>query len=321
MLRSDASPWASRTGRRVAVCALTYRRPVGLRRLLAGLAELRVPPALARDVEVVIVDNDPAGSGASVVAEGARRLPWPLRYVVEPRRGIAHGRNRAVAEARGADLVAFLDDDERPNPSWLTGLLVTHRETGADVVTGPVLPVFEEPPPEWVRRGAFFERRRHPHGARIHYARTSNVLITRPLLDRWPGPFETDFALNGGDDTHFFKRAHLAGARIVWSETAIVSEWIPPSRVSARWLLTRAYRRGTTLSQCLVRLEDSPRRRAKRLGAAGYLIATGGAVAAVGALRGREHRVAGLRRVWHGGGLARGLFGAMHPEYLEVHGR
>src|SRR5919107_3475810 len=108
---------------RVAVCACTYLRPRGLARLLEGLAALEVPDGVA--VEVVIVDNDAAGSGRSVVDAAREGFPFPLRYVVEPARGIVAARNAAVAEASadGPVPVAFLDDDEWPAPRWLAELL------------------------------------------------------------------------------------------------------------------------------------------------------------------------------------------------------
>ena len=67
------------------------------------------------------------------------------RYVHEPRPGISHARNRGVAEAKG-DFVAFIDDDELPAPNWLESLLLTQRTYRADVVLGPVRPVFDRPP-------------------------------------------------------------------------------------------------------------------------------------------------------------------------------
>ncbi|MES2541481.1 MAG: glycosyltransferase family 2 protein, partial [Pseudomonadota bacterium] len=60
---------------------------------------------VAVPVELVLVDNSPEGS--------ARAIPAPdfVRYVHEPRTGVAQARNRGVAEARGG-YVIFLDDDE-----------------------------------------------------------------------------------------------------------------------------------------------------------------------------------------------------------------
>ena len=72
-----------------------------------------------------------------------------------PERGIAQVRNALVAAALAEPatrFVAMLDDDEWPEQNWLTQLLRTQKETGADVVRGAVLRVFEAPPPVWAAR-------------------------------------------------------------------------------------------------------------------------------------------------------------------------
>jgi succinoglycan biosynthesis protein ExoM len=307
--------------RSVAVCALTFRRPAGLRALLDGLRALD-PPSDGSSVRLVIVDNDEEATGEEVIRQ-AGPFPWPLTYEVESRRGIAQGRNRAVrlARAAGADVVVFLDDDEVPEPDWLDQLLAVHHDTGADIVTGPVVPVFDEQPPRWVEAGRFFERPRYPTGRRIHYARTSNVLIAMPVFGDEDEPFAEWFGLSGGDDTHFFLRARLAGRRIVWADEATVSEAIPASRVDARWLVKREYRRGNTLSICLRDLMDSPGRRARRAAQGVLRLVQGGLLLLAAPVRGRAGAVQALQRVALGAGLLSGLFGVRYDEYQVVHGR
>ena len=226
---STSSTASSQLGS-VAVCALTYLRPGGLTQLLAGLGALEPPDGV--DVMTIIVDNDPEGSARETIAAAAD-APQPLVYVCEQRRGISHGRNRAMSTAleAGADAVVFIDDDEIPATDWLKNLVDTQRATGADIVTGPVFPVFESPPPQWVVDGQFFERRRHRHHEWIRYATTSSVLIMRRCFDGHPEPFDPDFGLSGGSDTHLFAQLREAGFSIVWCDTAHVHETIPTSRV------------------------------------------------------------------------------------------
>ena len=304
---------------RVAVCALTFRRPQGLEALLAGIAALQPPPNA--DVEVVIVDNDPDGSGRTVVERWRSHLPWPPHYAVEPRRGIPFGRNRAVATAAGADFVAFLDDDEVPDPAWLVQLLDVHRRTGAAVVTGPVLPVFEEPPPAWATRGRFFKGGHRPTGQPMKWARTSNVLIAREVFPPGIPPFNEAMGLNGGDDTHFFMRALMHGHDIVWADDAVVTEAVPATRVRPSWLLRREYRRGNTLSLCLRDLQDSWPRRIRRAAQGAFRIAEGVVLTASGLTRGRAGVIRGLQRVCFGAGLLTGLAGLRYDEYRTTHGR
>lgn len=303
----------------IAVCALTYNRPVGLTRLLDGLAAITPPPAST--IEVIIVDNDPNGSARDLVEGRQSSMPWALRYDVEPERGIPYGRNRAVAMAATADVVVFLDDDEIPEPDWLNELVRVHRAFGAAVVTGPIRPVFDETPPQWVLDGGFFERPRFRTGEEIGYARTSNVLIARRVFPTDIAPFNEAMGLNGGDDTHFFMRAWLEGHRIVWADEAWVSESVPASRVRVRWLLQREYRRGNTLSLCLLDLTDSLWRRVRRLANGLLRIAQGLVLLVVGVFRGRCHQVRALQRISFGAGLLSGLVGVTYLEYRTTHGR
>lgn len=306
----------------VAICCLTFRRPVGLRRALEGIATLSFPAGSEpRQVRVVIIDNDPDESGRKVVDDMRANVPFEIHYAVERARGIPYGRNRAVAESGDVDFVAFIDDDESPEPSWLAELLRVASATGADVVTGPVIPIFEEEPPGWVVQGGFFERRRYPTGAMLHYARTSNVLIEKTWFARWSPPFETGFGLSGGDDTFFFERLHRAGGRIVWADEALVKEWVPSSRTGGRWIIKRGFRVGATLSKTLVLLDPPFSRRAKRVAHGLVRIVAGVATTVAGIIRGRDQMVRGARDVAYGWGLIAGIWGGQLDEYRQIHGR
>jgi succinoglycan biosynthesis protein ExoM len=301
----------------VAVCACTYLRPRGVERLLAELAGIEVPEGVA--VEVVIVDNDAAASARPVV-DGARPgFPFPLRYVVEPERGIVAARNAAVAAAGPVDAVAFLDDDEWPAPRWLAELVRVGEATGADVVTGTVEPVFDEEPPAWVREGRFFERPRHADGERITYARTSNALVEGAALAAHRPPF-VDTGSDGGEDTHLFRRLHLEGRPIVWADHATVYESVPASRVSPRWIVLRQYRYGLTRSAVLRSLGGSPWHRARRA-ALGVLTVLRGLVLLLDVARsGRAAAVRAVATMALGVGLVLGLAGVGHDQYREIHG-
>jgi glycosyltransferase involved in cell wall biosynthesis len=244
-----------------------------------------------------------------------------LRYVVEPRRGIPFGRNTAVATAGDADFIAFIDDDEVPEPSWLGELVRVQRATGAPVVTGPVVARFAEPPPDWISSGGFFDRSRFPDGGRAPWGRTSNVLVAREVFPTDVPPFNEDMVLTGGSDTHFFVRAELAGHAMVWADHAVVTETVPPSRATLGWLLRRQYRRGLVLTMTMIDLRDSPVRRVRRALNGVLRLLAGLGLLATGLVRGRSTMVRGLQRLWFGAGLLAGLAGARYDEYRTIHGR
>jgi succinoglycan biosynthesis protein ExoM len=305
----------------VAVCALTYHRPLGLRRLLVGLRTVAVHGDLCADVTVVIVDNDPKGSARPVVEECAARLPWPVVYVVEPQRGIPAGRNTAVRVAGDVEFVAFIDDDEIPSPRWLEELLEVQRDTGADVVTGPVVPRFEARPPSWAAGGDFFASPRFPTGSSMTWATTSNVLISSAVLAAADPPFHEGMTLSGGSDTHFFMRAHRQGRRMVWADEAVVMEYIPATRAKLRWLVRREFRRGITLSTCLRDLELTPWRAVRRIAHGAVRLLQGFGQMLLAVVVGRHQAVRGLGTMSFGAGLLAGLAGVSYQEYRVVHGR
>ena len=258
----------------VAITALTYRRPNGLRALLDGIfGQVGLDDI---DVRLILIDNDEAGTGRPVL-EAWNPPSWlQVTYAIEPRRGIASARNRSVALAGDVDFLAFIDDDEVPDPKWLAALLAAQRMTGADVVHGPVVPRFEHAPPSWAVAARCFERPTFPHLAPLHYAATNNALIRRASLPSCE-PFDTRYDLAGGEDTNLFERLHRGGAQLRWSADAVVVEVVPPSRVRPSWVLRRSYRRGLTLSSVLIDLSPSPWRLARRAG--GSMVAVGRGVA------------------------------------------
>ena len=273
-------------------------------------------------VTIVVVDNDPARS-AEATCEALRPASrWPLVYVSEPRRGIPFARNASVSSARrlGAELLAFIDDDEAPVPNWLDELLRVMRESGAAVVTGPVLPSFESEVPSWIQRGRFFDRERHRTGSLQERAVTGNVLVRLDLLADMPAPFDERRPLSGGTDTHLFRRIVTGGHRIAWADEAIVHEWNPASRLTAKWLVRRSFRVSSNWSSSEAELEPGIRVRTVRIGKAILRIAQGLALLPVGVVAGRHVLVRAGQHVAAGAGYIAGMTGHELEEYRVTHG-
>ena len=295
-----------------AVCVATYRRPDGLRKLLQSLNELALDGLEDVQLKIVVVDNDRTASARAVVEEFSR-MRWPLDYTVEPSRGEPYARNAALERAGNADIIAFIDDDECADRQWLAELVETQRRTQADVVFGPVLPRFDVTPPRWLVKSGVFDPLDYPPDSAQHFAYVGNTLVRAALFA--DARFSERFARLGGVDTHFFMKAHLRGCKIVWSATARVYESIPPSRMRIAWLVRREFRRGNTLSLCLLELEASTWRRLKRTLHAAARIARGSVFILSAVVRGRAALVLGLRESAFGLGLLAGLFNYEYKEY------
>jgi glycosyltransferase involved in cell wall biosynthesis len=90
--------------------------------------------------EVVVVDNAPTTDAVRVLVEG-RPGGVTYRYTTEPRGGLSWARNAGIAAASG-EIIAFIDDDEQPDPHWLAGIAGGFtRGDGVGCVTGMILPL------------------------------------------------------------------------------------------------------------------------------------------------------------------------------------
>lgn len=242
----------------IGICIATYRRPRGLRTLLRSLSPVASACNPADRFIVVVCDNDPEASARAIVSAEVAGCSWEIRYVVEPRRGIAQARNAAVRASAPCSFLAFIDDDEIPDAQWLQQLLLTQQQFDADVVAGPVLPSFHPHAPRWARVGGFYQRGRYRTGQSIAKAVTGNVLL-RSSVFAGLGGFNERFGLTGGEDSQFFLRAAGAGYRMVWCDEALVHEPVDENRTTLKWLIRRAYQGGSNQARVEMTL-SAPRR-------------------------------------------------------------
>jgi len=229
------------------VCICTFKRAELLKRLLDSLANQRTAGLFS--FSVIVADNHGMQSAHPVVAAFSSVSPVPVAYCMEPQQNIALARNKALERVDG-DFIVFIDDDEFPADDWLHNLLKTCLAYGADGVLGPVKPSFECEPPQWVRKGGFFERPTYPTGSKMRWqeTRTGNVLFRRNILDGLDLPFRPEFA-TAGEDVDFFRRMVDKGCTFVWCKEAVVYEVVPSSRCTRSYLLKRALLRGSNFSK------------------------------------------------------------------------
>lgn len=300
---------------------LTYRRPRDLATLLPLL--VRQARSVARDglaVSILVVDNDAEASARTVVERWGSDSIVSVTYRTEAQAGIAAARNRALTEAEGADLLIFLDDDERPSEHWAERLLTTYAEHGSTAVVGPVVSEFEGELDPWIRAGRFFTRRRLPTGTLVSVAATNNLLLDLRQVRALGLSFDPRFGTAGGEDTLFTRAIVRGGGSMVWCDEAVVVDVVPRSRMTRRWVLARAFSSGNGWSLTSVALAGS---RAGRW-AARSRVAGQGIVRVVGgsgrllvgaAARSRAQRARGARTLARGAGMLTGTFGYTFQEY------
>lgn len=249
----------------ITVCVCTYKR-ASVVDTLASIAAQILPPGWR--TEIVVVDNDEAGSAERSVRDWCARNHVPVRYAVQPARNIAMTRNRTLDLARG-DWLAFIDDDERANPTWLDHLIQTAGQYEADAVIGRVVAIYPPSAPAWARRADPLSRDWGATGARLTTGSTANALLRAELVRQTGIRFDESRGLTGGEDTDFFGRLHAAGARIVVCAEAVVAETIPPGRLQSDYLRSRAVRSGQNYGELRLRSLNPARRLAFMAAASG----------------------------------------------------
>ena len=216
---------------RVSVVIATRDRRASLAATLAALAAVRVP--LDVTWQLVVADNGSTDGTAELLASGDLGRTQLLR-VVESRRGKAHALNAALRISRG-DVIAFLDDDVRPDPSWLEEILRPFRTPGASAVTGAVriAPALERPWLGSTHRAWLAETRPGNDGVGANLAIRREVLADVPEFDPELGPG----ALGLWEDTLFLEQIRAAGREVVCAEGAAVTHHFDASRLGRpAWL-------------------------------------------------------------------------------------
>jgi glycosyltransferase involved in cell wall biosynthesis len=219
----------------VAICVPTFRRNQLLAGCLSALRALRVPHGFR--LLLIVADNDEGGGARETCAELGAALPWPVHYVIEPRRGLASVRNRLLDEAAraGAGWIAFIDDDERAEPDWLERHMQSLERSGAVVSSGPVVQ------PETPGSGARPDRPSRRDGDTPRHVACNNVVFSMRLVTEQGLRFDPRFDFMGGEDFDFFDASKRLGNAHVWTARAVVCETVPPERATVRYLFTRHY--------------------------------------------------------------------------------
>ena len=231
----------------IAVAICTYNRPSGLSLVLQGVARQDISePEVA--LRVIIVDNSADANARNFVLKTSESYRWPLTYYHETQRGISYARNNALLDAVHGDddYIAFIDDDEYPEPGWIAALLEVAHATDAAAVSGVVKARFAATPPWWIAKGKFFDVSDFSDQEPVAFGHTSNALVRLQEARAMGLKFDSRFSLTGGEDAMFFQEIRDGRGRTVFSRGAVVYEDIVPKRATLSWLVKRWYRTGNT---------------------------------------------------------------------------
>jgi hypothetical protein len=188
-------------------------RPLRLRWLLNALEEQTLA---SEEWELVVVHGFDAPTAARFLSDHRLARSGRMRAIAPPAGGgpPARQRNAGWRAARAA-LVAFTDDDCRPEPDWLERLLDRAAEAPGAVVQGATRP-------DPLERDVFAAP--HVHTLEVdppgRFAQTCNILYSRELIERLGG-FDQRAVV--GEDIDLSLRAQEAGVALVGAPEAVVS--------------------------------------------------------------------------------------------------
>jgi glycosyltransferase involved in cell wall biosynthesis len=235
--------------------------------------ERLIPPA--GGWKVVAVDNGSSDDTLSILEKRAARLP--MSVVSEPRPGKNIALNAGLALVEG-DIVALTDDDILLPVDWLVAIeRVAGEKPDYDILGGPISPVWEEPPPDWVSRCVpkgllgltdFAEGPVDPHLVWGGNMAVRTAVFHEHKFAEGIGP-NGSAAYAKGSEINFTVRAAKRGHRCWHFHAAPVGHIIRPYQLEPDWLLQRAYNQGRgnrrvfhgNNDEALVRLFGYPLRR------------------------------------------------------------
>ncbi len=230
------------------------------------------------DVEIVIADDSIDGAVARLL--GGRRPGLPIRIVAVGAQNVSIARNASIDAAKG-DWLLLVDDDEYVARDWMVEHLAAAQTFAADVVFGPVYPVYPPSTPDWFRRAnpQFHDLGWAPAGRQIDFGQSGNTLIRAATYHTLGLRFDAAFGRTGGEDDDLFRRMAKQGAKLVVTDCAKAWEPVRPERATTGYVLQRMERTGTLFAQARLRGEPAARRMAFAIDATIKLI-----VARIGSL-------------------------------------
>ena len=239
----------------ISVCVCTHARPHYLAKCLDGL---RTQTVGADAFEVIVVDSGSPPACAAMIAELASGFP-NARLLRLDEAGVSIARNAGARTATG-DYVAYIDDDAVAAPDWVEQIrrVIQEEDRPPAVVGGRVLPLWEQPLPEWwpeSLRGVLsiveFEGKgeyRTPDLPAGMAPWSVNMVIDRAAMLQLGG-FDERLGryanlLLSDEDVQLAWRLQESGRSARYDSRIVVRHSIQAERLSPEWLVARLYWQG-----------------------------------------------------------------------------
>ena len=251
----DRSGGAGRPAADVTVAVCTHNRPQQLARLLAGIAD----ELAGLGVEILVVDRSIKTNAARVVRDQVARYP-NVRYCRTGVAGVSLARNVALAAATKTWL-AFIDDDELPEPGWPEAMIALLRRLPPNCAGcgGNVVPAWrpQQAMPEIGRRwlgylsmisqAGEFDQTAAPQFGIGHSVMRVDAIKAVGGFDLRLG--RDGDSLMSGEEVLLLEQLVARGWRIWHSDRLSVQHTIDAERLERSWALRRAFWEGVSIGR------------------------------------------------------------------------
>lgn len=209
------------------------------------------------DLQVLVVDNASTDATADLAARWCeQRTGW--RVIREPEPGLCHARNAAIT-ASSTDLIAYVDDDALPWPSWAVHIRSVFVDPDVVGAGGPIILQWTSSRPRWLpRHGETYLTTldpdgepsvlvwpTHPFGANMAFRR--DVLVALGGFDPQLG--RNGRSLRSGEESALFEQLADERRRVAFAPQAGVQHVVDPGRSTMRFMLRRSFAQGQTQVQ------------------------------------------------------------------------
>ena len=293
----------------------TYQRPAMLDKLLQSIFASHLDPALIKQVDIIIVDNDIEKTAEQTVIKWAKSpiSPFGLHYYSCPSKGLANVRNEIIDKAMllEPDYMVGMDDDQYVSSTWLNELIATIVNNRGDFALGPVIPIFETFVSPAIAQ--WFGHQTIEDQKKVNFLETANLVMRAQFIKDQQLRFDTRFNTLGAEDTYFGVSALKRGANIFWAAKAFVYETIPKKRATLQWLIKRKFRVANTYTYIMLLEKRYARVLKKILVNVAYFFV--GALAIVLTPIGFKYRYFGVLKIAESFGGFAGLLNIKFHEY------
>ena len=200
---------------RFSIIVPTYNRPEHIAACVASLRRLDQPDG---GVEIVIVNDGGAALPTGIsddVGDGRE-----VRVVEQANAGPATARNTGARMARGT-LLAFTDDDCRPEPGWLVAFDAALRAQPDALAGGRTLNAIDSIYAEASQLLADFVASYFDGGVSGRFFTSNNLAVSREAFLA-SGAFDTSFPFSAGEDRELCDRWSAQGRPSVRVESAVI---------------------------------------------------------------------------------------------------